>query len=141
MDTGRCNKLPTNSRSTRAFLRTGPRGTQNRTSDSDSDVFTNCVLGAAGPFRKATVGVQPSKVPATATTTAFFLIYANSICVPTRQQAFRQIANARFPTVHYGERCDGGVKKNQTKAERYPTRLDFLIGKIIVKFTNSFDSA
>jgi hypothetical protein len=52
-----------------------------------------------------------------------FLIYAHSHCVGERQSAFRQIANAGLPTVHYGGRCDGGVKKNQTKATHYPNQV------------------
>jgi hypothetical protein len=43
--------------------------------------------------------------------------------VGVRQQAFRQIANAGLSKVHYGGRCDGGVKKNQTKAQRYPNKV------------------
>ena len=52
-----------------------------------------------------------------------FLIYAHSNCIGVRQQAFRQIASSNLPTVHYGGKCDGGVKYNTTKAVKYPNKV------------------
>jgi hypothetical protein len=53
-----------------------------------------------------------------------FLIYAHSHCVGIRQAAFRQIANLGLPDpAYYGGRCDGGVKKNTTKAQKYPNQV------------------
>jgi hypothetical protein len=69
--------------------------------------------------------VNPHRKPRSPTTRRpNFLIYAHSHCVGVRQQAFRQIANAgNLLTVHYGGRCDGGIKHNQTKATKYPNKV------------------
>jgi hypothetical protein len=51
------------------------------------------------------------------------LNYAHFHCRGVWQQASQQIVNAGLPNVHYGGCCDGGVKKNQTKALRYSNKV------------------